>query len=117
MTYQTETRKAYELYPYHEAFEREKLAELTESMTINGWVRSPLVVFDDKLMTGSHRFRAAELTDTDIPCVKFLDVFYNLDEDEIVEIVENDDNWVVELTRLAQESDPDTAIALGLDAN
>jgi hypothetical protein len=104
-------------YPYHDAFESEKLAQLIESMQANGWVGAPLVYFDDHLMTGSHRYRAAELAGLEtIPCVNYSDVFC-VDADEVDEIVRNQDNWVVELTYLALDSDPEIAKYLGMDAH
>ena len=36
----------------------EKVDELVESMLKNGWVGSPILIYGDGLLTGSHRFAA-----------------------------------------------------------
>jgi ParB-like nuclease domain len=108
---------ALRFFPYHAAFESEKLAQLVESMKANGWVGAPLVYFDDQLMTGSHRYRAAELAGLEtIPCVKYSDVFC-VDAADVDNVVRNHDDWVVELTALALGSDPKVAEYLGMDAH
>lgn len=103
------------LTPYHEAYDQDKLQALVADMIANGWVGAPLVKFDDQLLTGSHRYRAAELAELDhIPVVDYKDVFCVDDADEIVNDCEL---WVVELTYAALDSDPEIAEELGMDAH
>lgn len=114
-----EMKSIWELIPYHKPCDTTALAELTSDMSVRGWVGTPLVRFDDKLMTGSHRYQAAlDAGMTEVPVVNYMDVF-TVDESEATEIVRNSPNdyWVVELTELALDSDPEIAKELGMDAH
>ncbi len=58
--------------PYHEPNDADKLARITASMTTDGWTGAPLVAWDDYLLTGAHRYAAAQLAgieDRDIPVI------------------------------------------------
>jgi hypothetical protein len=70
-------------------------------------------------MTGSHRYEAACIAGLDyIPVVDFADVIYTDEtQDELDDIVSTEYNWVLTLTQIAHESDPEMADALGLDAH
>lgn len=106
-----------DLIPYHGAIDLKKLQTLVDSMIASGWVGAPLVKFDDNLLTGSHRYRAARLSElATIPVVDYKDVFC-VDADEIDEIVAESDDWVVKLSAEALESDPEIAKELGIDAH
>jgi hypothetical protein len=46
--------------PYHDIRDEAKLSELVASMQVHGWQGAPLVADGDQLITGSHRYVAAE---------------------------------------------------------
>ena len=45
--------------PNPDELDPEKVRALTESIRANGWIGSPLVCFEGRLITGSHRYAAA----------------------------------------------------------
>lgn len=45
---------------WHEVRDETKLGELVASMQADGWVGSPLVADGDQLLTGAHRYVAAQ---------------------------------------------------------
>lgn len=56
--------------------DRSKLEALKRDMETNGWKGAPLVQWgDDSLITGSHRYAAAKMTDTQIPTVQLESLF------------------------------------------
>jgi hypothetical protein len=102
--------------PYHHAYDSSHMATLVASMQENGWVGAPLVRLDGQLLTGSHRYAAARAAGlTEIPTVEYQDVFC-VDSEEIEDAM-TEDNWVVILSYLALDSDPEIAAELGMDAH
>ena len=66
------------MVPPHDAFDAAKTAALADDMDARGWVGAPLVAFGEQLVTGSHRYAAAQSldwTDADVPTVSLDDVF------------------------------------------
>lgn len=59
----------------HEVQDLQKVEELTESMVENGWQGAPLVVWGDGLITGVHRYAAAQEAGIEVPTVNLEDVF------------------------------------------
>jgi len=109
-----------DLFPPHEIRDRQHLESIASSMTINGWQGAPLVQYGGQLLTGSHRLVAAKQVAVDnytfeIPVVDLDDVFI-FNEDDLAEAMQLD-NWIEEVTRMARQSNPELAIALGLDAD
>lgn len=102
------------LESYHGIQDRAKFESLVNAMTINGWIGSPLVKFEDSLLTGCHRYFAAREVGIDIPVVDLFDVFC-VDQDEVIDLVQDLDFWQVEVTRLAIEDNAEIAAELGMD--
>jgi hypothetical protein len=124
MLNETITNNTYEgswdLCPYHDVMDKALLQSLVESMQTNGWQGAPLVQHGGQLMTGSHRYAAAEIAFADdytfkLPIVDLTDVFC-IDDEDLEDAMEQD-CWVVELTRLAQQNNAELAIQLGMDAH
>lgn len=106
------------LVPCHAVRDKAKLEALTLSMEAIGWIGGPIVKLGDQLLTGSHRFAAALAAGlTEIPVIEFFDAFPLVDEGEAIEIVQTQDPWVVDLTRLATLAHPEVAAELGMDAH
>lgn len=61
--------------PIHEARDAAKLAALEADMRANGWTGPALVADGEQLLTGAHRFAAAQATDTAIDVVDIRDLF------------------------------------------
>lgn len=62
----------------HEVEDAAKVETLAEAMVADGWVGAPLVVWDDALLTGVHRYAAAmslDWTDAEVPTIAVEDVF------------------------------------------
>jgi ParB-like chromosome segregation protein Spo0J len=108
------TASTAKLQPYHSVQDQAKFDALCLSMSVNGWVGSPLVKFDDCLLTGSHRYAAARHVGLDIPVVDLFDVFC-VDQDEVIELIQTLDVWQVEVTHLAIEDNAEIAAELGMD--
>lgn len=62
----------------HEIRDRAYVAELAASIAANGWQGAPLVVWEDFLITGTHRYAACQSldwTDSEIPTIDLTEVF------------------------------------------
>lgn len=59
---------------WHEIEDETKLAQLVESMSANGWVGTPLVADNDQLLTGAHRWVAAEQAGIEAAVVDIRDI-------------------------------------------
>jgi ParB-like chromosome segregation protein Spo0J len=108
-----------DLTPYHDAYDKAKLANLVADMSVNGWQGQPLVQYGGALLNGSHRWEAAQIVAIDDyqfepEVVDLLDEF-DLNEDEILDFVNSQDNWQYEVTRMAIAANPKRAEELGMD--
>ena len=54
---------------WHGIQEQDKLDSLVASMAVDGWLGAPLVADNDQLLTGSHRWVAAELAGIEAPVI------------------------------------------------
>ena len=61
--------------PFHEVIDRNKLAELIESMERDGWQGAPLVADGDQLITGAHRYVASIAAGIDAQVVDIRDIY------------------------------------------
>lgn len=61
--------------PIHEARDEAKLSILKADMLVNGWTGAALVADGLQLLTGAHRFAAAQATDTRIETIDIRDLF------------------------------------------
>lgn len=59
----------------HDVNDDAKVAELVASMRANGWAGMPIVVWDDKALTGVHRLAACEITGIQPETIDLADVF------------------------------------------
>ena len=62
----------------HEVTDGEKVERIAASIEANGWQGAPLVKWGDVLITGVHRYAAAqelELRDSEIPSIELDEVF------------------------------------------
>ena len=64
--------------------DNDKVKEIAESITANGYVGCPILVFGESLLTGSHRKAALDLLDAEGYDVAGLDV-----AEDVTEIIEN----------------------------
>ncbi len=64
---------------WHGVIDVEKLNGLIGSMIGSGWVGSPLVADGDQLLTGSHRYVAAEIAGVDVPVVDIREIVADWD--------------------------------------
>lgn len=67
--------KAMRLAPLHEEREPEKTKLLMESMKVNGWAGSPLVRDGEQLITGTHRYLAAQNLGIAPPTIELDELF------------------------------------------
>ncbi len=61
--------------PFHSVEDENKLAELIASMGANGWQGAPLVADGSQLITGAHRWVAAQEVEIDAPVVDIRDIY------------------------------------------
>lgn len=61
--------------PFHEVRDQEKLAELIASMGVNGWQGAALVADGEQLITGTHRYAAAQALELEVPVVDIRDIY------------------------------------------
>ena len=64
--------------PLHSVTDRDKVTAIRASLEQNGWVGAPLVIDGDQLLTGVHRYAAAQSLDwrdAEIPTVELADLF------------------------------------------
>ena len=91
-----------------------KLAELVASMQANGWVGAPLVADNDQLLTGSHRYVAAEQAGIEAPVIDIRELV--ADWDVLIEETGcGYDVAVVEV--ITYEIADEIKVAYGLDAH
>ena len=71
----------------HDINDDAKVSELVASMQAKGWVGMPIVIWDDKALTGVHRIAAAEIAEIRPETIDLADVFAEdgADFDEAVE--------------------------------
>jgi hypothetical protein len=105
-----------DLVPPHKVRDAAKRDAIILSMEENGWQGAPLVQHGGQLLTGSHRFEAARSVDDYTFEMKIIDLTdaFDLDYDDL-EYAQG--CGIEELTMLARRSNPELAIALGLDAD
>lgn len=103
-------------FPYHEAFDKSRLSTLTDSLEASGWTGIPVVQYGGQLLTGSHRYEAARSVGIDLKVVDLCDVF-DLNAEEIDDLIADHDNWVVEATYLAISNNQELANLLEMDAH
>lgn len=60
---------------WNEAYDTERLNILISSMEINGWMGAPLVSWCDFLITGSHRYAAAQAVGIEVPTIEIDEVY------------------------------------------
>lgn len=59
----------------HEVDDPAKLRKLVASMRKRGWIGAPLVLWDDILLTGTHRYAAARRVGIEVPTIDVTEVF------------------------------------------
>lgn len=64
---------------WHEIRDETKLAALVASMQADGWVGAPLVADNDQLLTGSHRWVAAEMAGIEAPVIDIRELIEDWD--------------------------------------
>jgi hypothetical protein len=108
-----------DLQPYHDVVDTEKFNQLVESMTVNGWQGSPLVVHEGHLLNGSHRYAAAcqvRINDyTFEPKIVELADIFDLDEIEDLDLIVEGCGWQLEVTETIRKIDPALCEEYGLD--
>lgn len=57
-----------------------KLQNLIDSMEADGWVGAPLVADNNQLLSGSHRYVAAQTAGIDVEVIDIRDIVENWDE-------------------------------------
>lgn len=61
--------------PFHEVRDQDKLANLVASMEVHGWQGAPLVADGEQLVTGTHRYAAAQALEITAPVVDIRDIY------------------------------------------
>lgn len=64
--------------PLHPVQDTAKVAQIAESLEANGWQGAPLVCDGENLLTGVHRYAAAQSLDWtsyDIPTIEIAEIF------------------------------------------
>lgn len=70
-------KEANKMQTVHEERDGGKTQLLIEDMSVNGWQGCPLVADGDQLITGTHRYIAAQALDIAVPTIQ-LDELYAL---------------------------------------
>ena len=63
----------------HVAPDAERVAELVESMSVDGWIGAPVLTYGDYALTGTHRLAAAEEAGVDVPALDLCDMIEDAD--------------------------------------
>jgi hypothetical protein len=104
--------------PVHRSTDPEHLAELQESMQLDGWIGAPLVVDGEQALTGAHRYDAAQAAEIAIPRVQAADLAaaYGIDWTALLESFGDDPHrWYPAAIALAKLLPADVAEYLGTD--
>lgn len=118
------------IQPLHEVQDEQKLANLVESMSADGWVGAPIVVVpgqdfgwgsgDPCAITGSHRIAAARIAGIDVEVIEIDELLAeqgtNLAELDDMYGDPNGDHYEA-ITRLTDHLPADVVERYGLDAH
>jgi len=76
---ETEQKEPRDLRPRHEVRDEDKVARLAQSMREDGWKGRPVLCWDEKALTGTHRIAAAERAGIMVQCL----------------VIDGDDGWAL----------------------
>ena len=54
---------------------QDRINEIARSMSENGWVGAPMVVWCDVIVTGNHRYEAAKIAEIDVETITIEEIF------------------------------------------